>query len=76
VYRGAFFPDAMSVLELTRQSLVPSVFWQGLGLEIARREGAAPEPARAQGVVRLEKGAEVTYFRLDLRQAPQPLPRK
>jgi thiol:disulfide interchange protein DsbD len=76
VERATFFPDAKSELELARQSLEPSGSWQRLALELARRQGAAPEPARAQGVVRLEKGAEVSYFRIDLRQAPQPLPRK
>ena len=76
VERATFFPDAKAELDLARQSLEPSGSWQRLALELARREGAQPEPARAQGVVRLEKGAEVTYFRIDLRQAPQPLPRK
>jgi len=82
VDRAAFFPDPKSELELARQALEPSGAWRRLALELARRESSTSEPARApgpariQGVVRLEQGAEVTYFRVDLRQEPQPLPRK
>jgi DsbC/DsbD-like thiol-disulfide interchange protein len=76
VERATFFPNAKAELDLARQSLEPSGSWQRLALELARREGAAAELPRAQGVLRLERGAEVTYFKLDLRQAPQPLPRK
>jgi len=74
---ATFFPDPRSELELVRQSLEPSGTWQRLALELARPDGApATEPPRALGVVRLEKGPEVTYFRVDLRREPQPLPRK
>jgi thiol:disulfide interchange protein DsbD len=73
---ATFFPDPRSKLELARQSLETSGAWKRLALELVRPEDAEPEPPSAQGVLRLEKGSQVTYFRLDLRQDPQPLPRK
>jgi DsbC/DsbD-like thiol-disulfide interchange protein len=76
VERVIFCPDPKSELELARQSLETSGAWVRLALELARKEGDPPEPPRAQGVLRLEKGASIAYFRLDVRRGPQPLPRK
>lgn len=76
-----FYPDPRAELDLTRQSLETSAAWKRLALDFARREDASngdipAQPPRAQGVLRLEKGASISYFRVDLRREPQPLPRK
>jgi thiol:disulfide interchange protein DsbD len=65
-----FFPSPAAPLELVRQSRESSGSWSRLAVELARRQGAEPQPARIRGVLRLEKQGKVTFFGLDLTRQP------
>jgi len=74
VERLEFFEAPRAAFETLRQAHEASGRCSRLAVELAPRPGWAAQPARIQGVVRLEKGAEVTYFTLD--QTGPPVPAK